>query len=124
MAQQVSDLKRIAAAPGRLDLTGAPEGFDALAVTDMVKARGGLSIFVARDTARASAFIDALGFFAREVVVHRLPNWDCLPYDRVGPSPAVAAQRMATLSGLAHAGAGGPPRTAYSPRSDTVEART
>ena len=110
MAQQVSDLKRIAAAPGRLDLTGAPEGFDALAVADMVKARGGLSIFVARDTTRASAFIDALGFFAREVVVLRLPNWDCLPYDRVGPSPAIAAQRMATLSGLAHTGAGGPPR--------------
>jgi transcription-repair coupling factor (superfamily II helicase) len=29
------------------------------------------------------------------------PAWDCLPYDRVGPSAGVAAQRMATLSRLA-----------------------
>ena len=143
MLAQISDFKRIAAAPGRLELTGAPEGFDALAMADMVKARGGLSLFVARDTPRASAFIDALAFFAREIEVVRLPNWDCLPYDRIGPSPAVAAQRMAALSRLAQGsenGGGGkagrllvttvpgllqrtPPRMANSPRSDTVEAR-
>ena len=103
MLAQMSDLKRIAATSGRLDLAGAPEGFDALAMADMVKAHGGLSVFVARDTPRASAFIDALAFFAREIEVVRLPNWDCLPYDRIGPSPAVAAQRMAVLSRLAQA---------------------
>ena len=70
-------------------------------MADIAKARGGLSVFVARDAARASAFADALGFFAREVEVLRLPNWDCLPYDRVGPSAGVAAERMATLSRLA-----------------------
>jgi len=59
-----------------------------------------LSLFVARDTQRASAFIDALAFFAREIEVIRLPGWDCLPYDRIGPSPAMAAQRMAALSRL------------------------
>jgi transcription-repair coupling factor (superfamily II helicase) len=107
---QISDFKRIAAAPGRLELTGAPEGFDALAMADMVKARGGLSLFVARDTPRASAFIDALAFFAREIEVVRLPNWDCLPYDRIGPSPAVAAQRMAALSRLALGNGGKSPR--------------
>ena len=30
----------------------------------------------------------------------RFPSWDCLPYDRVGPSPGVAAQRMTTLARL------------------------
>jgi transcription-repair coupling factor (superfamily II helicase) len=102
MLAEKSDVKRIAAAPGRLELIGAPEGFDALAMADMVKARGeALSVFVARDTPRASAFIDALAFFAREIEVIRLPGWDCLPYDRIGPSAAIAAQRMAALSRLA-----------------------
>ena len=36
---QLSDLKRISAASGRLELAGAPEGFDALVMADMVKAR-------------------------------------------------------------------------------------
>ncbi len=67
-------------------------------------------MFVARDTARASAFVDALGFFAREIEPIRLQGWDCLPYDRIGPSPAVAAQRMAALSRLAHGGEDGKPR--------------
>ncbi|HEY4028806.1 MAG TPA: transcription-repair coupling factor [Caulobacteraceae bacterium] len=81
---------------------GAPEGFDALVMADIVKARGGLTCFVARDIARASAFADGLRFFAEGVETVRLPSWDCLPYDRIGPSPAVAAERMATLSRLAH----------------------
>jgi transcription-repair coupling factor (superfamily II helicase) len=99
---QASDLKRIAGAPGRLDLMGAPEGFDTLVMADIVKARGGLTCFVARDVSRASAFADGLKFFAEGVETIRLPSWDCLPYDRIGPSPAVAAERMATLSRLAH----------------------
>jgi len=99
---QASDLKRIANAPGRLELMGAPEGFDALMMADIVKARGGLTCFVARDAARASAFADGLRFFAEGVATVRLSSWDCLPYDRIGPSPVVAAERMATLSRLAH----------------------
>ena len=94
-------LRRVAEDPGGLDLVGAPEGFDALVMADIVKARKGLSVFVARDGSRLSAFAEAFAFFAPHVEVLRLPSWDCLPYDRIGPSPAVAAQRMATLSRLA-----------------------
>ena len=94
-------LRRVAEDPGRLELVGAPEGFDALAMVDIVKARKGLSMFVARDGSRLSAFADAFAFFAPRTEVLRLPSWDCLPYDRIGPSPGVAAQRMATLSRLA-----------------------
>jgi transcription-repair coupling factor (superfamily II helicase) len=96
-----AQFRRIADDPGRLDLVGAPEGFDALVVSDIVKARGGLSVFVARDTARMSAFADALTFFAPGLEVLRFPSWDCLPYDRIGPSPGIAAQRMTTLARLA-----------------------
>jgi len=94
-------MRRVADDPGRLDLVGAPEGFDALVMADLVKARKGLSVFVARDAGRLSAFADAFAFFAQGVEVLTFPAWDCLPYDRVGPSAGVSAQRMATLSRLA-----------------------
>jgi len=95
------DLKAVAKADGRLDLVSAPEGFDALVMADILRARGGAALFVARDGARAEAFAGAMAFFAPELEVVQFPSWDCLPYDRVGPAPAIAAQRMATLSRLA-----------------------
>jgi transcription-repair coupling factor (superfamily II helicase) len=100
-APSAADNRRIAQDPGRLDLIGAPEGFDALVMADIVRARGGLSVFAARDGSRLSAFIDAFRFFAPAVEVLRFPAWDCLPYDRVGPSAGVAAERMTTLARLA-----------------------
>jgi transcription-repair coupling factor (superfamily II helicase) len=70
-------------------------------MADIARARGGTSAFVARDGARASAFVDAMGFFAPEIEIVGFPAWDCLPYDRAGPSAGVAARRMATLTRLA-----------------------
>ena len=70
-------------------------------MSDIARARGGLSVFVARDGSRASAFADAMGFFAPELDILSLPSWDCLPYDRAGPSAGVAAHRMAVLARLA-----------------------
>src|SRR3954462_1992310 len=96
-----AQMRRVAEDPGRLDLVGAPEGFDALVMADIVRARKGLAVFVARDGARLRAFADAFAFFAPQVEVLRFPSWDCLPYDRVGPSASIAAERMATLSRLA-----------------------
>jgi transcription-repair coupling factor (superfamily II helicase) len=91
---------RIAAAPGGLELAGTPEGFDALVAGDLLRRRGGVGLFVARDFQRANALIEALGFFAPDIEVLRLPAWDCLPYDRVSPSAGVAAERMAALTRL------------------------
>jgi transcription-repair coupling factor (superfamily II helicase) len=96
-----AQLRRVAEDPGRLDLVGAPEGFDALVMADLVKARKGLTVFVARDAGRMAAFADAFRFFAQNVEIVAFAGWDCLPYDRIGPSGGVAAQRMATLSRLA-----------------------
>ncbi len=101
------DLSRIARQAGRLELVGAPEGFDALALADIARAhatssQGGVCLFAARDGARADAFAGALSFFAPDLPVLRFPSWDCLPYDRIGPSSGVAAARMAALSSLSH----------------------
>jgi transcription-repair coupling factor (superfamily II helicase) len=96
-----AELKRVANDPGRLELAGAPEGFDAMAMADIARARRAPVLFVARDGARGSAFGDALAFFAPEIEIVRFPAWDCLPYDRSGPSAGVAARRMETLARLA-----------------------
>ncbi len=93
-------MKLVSADAGAVTLSGAPEGFDALVMADIARARGGLTVFVARDGSRASAFTDSLTFFAPEMEVLSFPAWDCLPYDRVGPSAGVAAARMAGLTRL------------------------
>ena len=55
-------------------------------------------------------------FFAPEIwSVLRFPSWDCLPYDRMGPSPGVAAQRMAALARLARAARASKPRVLVTP---------
>jgi transcription-repair coupling factor (superfamily II helicase) len=87
----------------RVDQTlgGAPEGMDALVVADRLKASGGLALFVARDSTRATAFRQAFGFFAKDIEVLEFPAWDCLPYDRLSPTSGVSAERMAALTALA-----------------------
>ena len=88
-------------APGAVIVGGAPEGFDARLVADLVERAGGPVIHVARDDARAAAMAEALAVFAPSLPVLQFPAWDCLPYDRVSPNPEIAAARMATLAALA-----------------------
>jgi transcription-repair coupling factor (superfamily II helicase) len=48
-----------------------------------------------------SAFVDAFRFFGQGIEVLEIPSWDCLPYDRSGPSGGVSARRMSALARLA-----------------------
>ena len=86
---------------GDRTLGGAPEGLDALTVAERLKAEGGVGAFVARDFARMGEFMQAFRFFAGDIEVLEFPGWDCLPYDRLSPTSAVSAQRMAALTALA-----------------------
>ena len=88
-------------APGAVTICGAPEGWDARQLADLVGRAGGPVVHVARDDARAAAMAEALGLMAPGLPVLRFPAWDCLPYDRVSPHPEIAAARMATLAALA-----------------------
>ncbi|MBJ7483553.1 transcription-repair coupling factor [Brevundimonas sp.] len=83
------------------ELGGAPEGLDALTVAKRLKARGGVAVFVARDYQRAGVFAQAVRFFSKDIEVLDFPAWDCLPYDRLSPTSAVSAERMAALTELA-----------------------
>ena len=85
----------------RIQMGGAPEGFDAQLVLDALSKAKGPVVHIARDDRRLAAMADALAFFGPDVPVLRFPAWDCLPYDRVSPNADIAAARMATLAGLA-----------------------
>jgi transcription-repair coupling factor (superfamily II helicase) len=95
--------------PGKLlNLAGVADGAEALVVADLARAVASganppaISVAViCRDGPRMAALSRGLGFFAPDIEVLEFPAWDCLPYDRVSPHPAVVAQRMITLARLA-----------------------
>ncbi len=109
----MQELDKIRTAPGRLTLGEVPEGFDALVLVDLARARAaageGPILHIARDDARLSAMAEALSYFAPDIDVEQFPAWDCLPYDRVSPHPDIVSRRMATLSRLASGKADGRP---------------
>lgn len=102
-------IETLSKAEGSLAVTGAPEGADAAGLAVATRLRGGVALFIARDEARAAQFEAAARFFAPDIETLRLPAWDTLPYDRISPAAAVAAQRCAALSALARRGPGAAP---------------
>lgn len=94
-------LQRLANEAGVLSVAGAMEGLDALHLTHALFYRGGIGLFIARDSVRADQFARSAHFFAPDMALLRLPAWDCLPYDRVSPAADMAANRAAILSELA-----------------------
>jgi len=87
--------------PGAVTVCGAPEGWDATLVADLVGRARGPVIHIARDDARSAAMAEALALTTPDTAVLHFPAWDCLPYDRVSPNPEISANRMATLAALA-----------------------
>jgi transcription-repair coupling factor (superfamily II helicase) len=103
---------------GLVPVGGAPEGFDALIIVDLLRhARkgaakpGGELLHVARDDARMARLVEALRFAAPDVEIVDFPAWDCLPYDRVSPHRDIVGRRVDALTRLrAPRPADAPPR--------------
>jgi len=97
-------------------LAGVPDGFDAVVLADLTRARAkkaegpAMLVFIARDGQRLQVMENALQFVAPDLEVMSFPAWDCQPYDRVSPAPAIVAHRMTTLSRLAKTKSGDRPR--------------
>ncbi|OHD06218.1 transcription-repair coupling factor [Sphingopyxis sp. RIFCSPHIGHO2_12_FULL_65_19] len=89
-----------ASAPTPLTLARVADGFLPLLLADLARASDKRLVYVATDDTAMQAIADAAPFFAPDLIVHRFPAWDCLPYDRAGPSMRVSADRLATLSAL------------------------
>ena len=79
---------------------GAPEGWDAFLLARRRGEFAGPILHVTRDDARMARLAEALAFVAPEAEILRFPAWDCLPYDRVSPNPALVSERIATLARL------------------------
>jgi transcription-repair coupling factor (superfamily II helicase) len=79
---------------------GAPEGWDAFLLAQRRREHPGSIVHVCRDDSRMARLTEALAFAMPEAEVLRFPAWDCLPYDRVSPAPALVSERIATLARL------------------------
>src|SRR5262245_58940996 len=92
-----------------LTLAGVADGAEGLVVADLARAVAARPnapatslVVICRDGPRMAQLARALAFFAPEIEINEFPAWDCLPYDRVSPHAGIVAQRMTTLSRLAH----------------------
>ncbi|MBA4748959.1 MAG: transcription-repair coupling factor [Sphingopyxis sp.] len=81
-------------------LARVADGFLPLLLADLARASDKRLVYVATDEAAMTAIADAAPFFAPDLVILRFPAWDCLPYDRAGPSLRASAERLATLAAL------------------------
>ncbi len=90
-----------------LTLANVADGAEGLVLADLARAVAAKPnapatslLVVCRDGARMAQLARALAFFAPDISVLEFPAWDCQPYDRASPHPAIVAQRMTTLSRL------------------------
>ena len=83
-----------------INLSGAPDGFDANILSNFITEKQKSIIFVARDDKRLDLMRKSLWFFSPNIPILNFPSWDCLPYDRVSPNADVSSARMATLAAL------------------------
>jgi transcription-repair coupling factor (superfamily II helicase) len=89
-----------ARAPVGATVYGAPEGWDAMLLARRAREHQGPLLHIARDDTRMARMADILAFFAPNLEILKFPAWDCLPYDRVSPNPAIVSERIATLGRL------------------------
>ena len=94
---------------------------DVRLMAEAAQKRGGASLYMARDDRHAFMAAAAARFFVPLLEVINLPAWDCLPYDRVSPSPGVAAQRCAALARLASRNVGSPAALVVTTASSAVQ---
>jgi len=80
---------------------GAPFGADVITFCEALTKRGGIGVYVARDDRMAQAARRMAQFASPRLEQADLPGWDVLPYDRISPTPAVAARRCAGLARIA-----------------------
>jgi transcription-repair coupling factor (superfamily II helicase) len=92
-----------------LTLARVADGAEGLVIADLAraiaarpKAPATSLLVVCRDGSRMAQLSRALAFFAPDIGVLEFPAWDCQPYDRASPHAGLMAQRMTTLSRLAH----------------------
>ncbi|MCU0837217.1 MAG: transcription-repair coupling factor [Rhodospirillales bacterium] len=106
----MQELSQILTPPRRIDIAGAPPGYDALILARLAAAGAAPVVFIARDDVRLAATAEGVAFFAPDLNVVAFPAWDCLPYDRISPNPEIVSRRIAALTRVAVVSPGERPR--------------
>ena len=71
-------------------------GTECLLLANMAKTHH-VVLHIAVDDMQVKRAYDGLRFFHPDIQVLRFPAWDCIPYDRISPSPAIIQQRIECL---------------------------
>jgi transcription-repair coupling factor (superfamily II helicase) len=72
----------------------------ALAIASAAQKHQGLTLVITRDTLTAQRLEEEIAFFAEELPVLHLPDWEILPYDTFSPHQDIISQRLYTFSQL------------------------
>ncbi|OUS40404.1 transcription-repair coupling factor, partial [Oleispira antarctica] len=72
----------------------------ALAIASAAQQHPGLTLVITKDTLSAQRLEEEIGFFAEELPVLHLPDWEILPYDTFSPHQDIISQRLYTFSQL------------------------
>jgi transcription-repair coupling factor (superfamily II helicase) len=76
--------------------TGLHGSSDALAIGQLAAERSPL-VVIAANALEAQRLKDEIPFFAPNLRVHLLPDWETLPYDQFSPHQDLVSERLATL---------------------------
>lgn len=85
-----------------MTLSNMCDGYEAFALQKMITSSLPL-LYIASDGVNLAQTAALLRFIAPNLKVLEFPAWDTVPYDRVSPNSAVAAQRVKTLSEIVFA---------------------
>lgn len=72
----------------------------ALAIASAAQKHTGLTLVITKDTLSAQRLEEEIAFFAEELPVLHLPDWEILPYDTFSPHQDIISQRLFTFSQL------------------------
>ena len=105
MSVHIPDFGELADGDLAITLAGVPDGFKGeilcrIAISAHAAGRKGL-VHALSDGQEVAVLEASMAFHAPHVEVLTLPGWDCLPYDRVSPSPDVVARRIHAFARLA-----------------------
>ncbi len=88
--------------PGKpRNVFGVPEGVEAQVLYKTVQDGNHAALFVARDQRQMASVRESLRILSNQLRLYEFPAWDCPPYTRTSPSPAVSSRRIRTLAAAA-----------------------
>ncbi len=90
---------QLPAAGQRLSLGSVPGSGDAFLIARLAAsaAPARTVVVLCADAASSQRLADEIPFFAPDLRVHQLPDWETLPYDQFSPHQDLVSERLATL---------------------------